>query len=459
MGDVVVTEPFGQSETVQVEIPVTLSVPATGPVSIDWRTVAGTAGSADFVASSGRLTLAAGSSAGEIVVTIRADRAAESPETFAIELTAASGATLADAAGSVTIRDGAKNGGVSVGDVTVLEPDAGTAQVAVPLTIAIVPTKAVGVTWELRSATGTTGSDVVAASGTTTIPKGALTAVVRIGILGDTTVEPDETVDFVVTSVKGAALADGLGSIGIRNGDLAPPPTPTPTPTPKPTPTPTPARPTPRAYADTRTGRLHLAATCRQRPGAGHGPLRRERHGRLRRPGADPPLHVGEQPHRCFSDRQPHRPVDRRRGVLDASLVEPAGSAVVTGFWANLPGYTGGNAPALRFFGEGRSCISGSVNRFAVDEVTYNDRIAAQPDRSLRAALQRTAPPLLGFLRFDVNDPTTPPPPGDPAAFSWAPPSWVVPTSGNYLYYESQPGDYIGQGQTRWSPRTSPPLA
>ena len=157
VGDVVVTEPFGQSETVQVEVPVTLSVPATGPVAIDWRTVAGTAGSADFVASSGRLTLAAGSSGGGIVVTIRADRAAESPETFAVELTAASGATLADAAGAVTIRDGGKNGGVSVGDVTVLEPDAGTAQVAVPLTIAIVPTKAVSVTWELRSATGNDG--------------------------------------------------------------------------------------------------------------------------------------------------------------------------------------------------------------------------------------------------------------------------------------------------------------
>ena len=55
----------------------------------------------------------------------------------------------------------------------------------------------------------------------------------------------------------------------------------------------------------------------------------------------------------------------------DASLVEPAGSVVAPGFWANLPGYTGANGPALRFFGEGRSCISGSVNRFAVDEVTY----------------------------------------------------------------------------------------
>ena len=288
----------------------------------------------------------------------------------------------------MTIRDGAKNGGVSVGDVTVLEPDAGTAQVAVPLTIAIVPTKAVSVTWELRSATGTTGSDVVAASGTTTIPKGALTAVVRVGILGDTTVESDETVDVVVTSVKGAALADGLGSIGIRNGDLAPPPTPTPTPTPirrrlrrrRPH--------RPRANADARARRLPLAATAGSVPAQGTVLYVESAAGDYVGQGqtyrytlANSLIGVSTTGSRIDLS------IDGEE-YWDASLVEPAGSAVVAGFWANLPGYTGGNAPALRFFGEGRSCISGSVNRFAVDEVTYENGLAAEPDGTLRAAMQ-----------------------------------------------------------------------
>jgi hypothetical protein len=103
----------------------------------------------------------------------------------------------------------------------------------------------------------------------------------------------------------------------------------------------------------------------------------------------------------------------------------------------------------LRFFGEGRSCISGSVNRFAVDEVTYEGGALRSLTARFEQRCNATAPPMLGFLRFDANDPTTPPPPGDPAAFTWSPPPGVVPTSGNYLYYESQPGDYIGQGQTR----------
>ncbi len=55
---------------------------------------------------------------------------------------------------------------------------------------------------------------------------------------------------------------------------------------------------------------------------------------------------------------------------------------------------------------------------------------------------------LRGFIRYERGDPTQPPPPGDAADFPWSPPAGAVPATGDYLYFESTPGDYIGQGRT-----------
>ena len=59
-----------------------------------------------------------------------------------------------------------------------------------------------------------------------------------------------------------------------------------------------------------------------------------------------------------------------------------------------------------------------------------------------------SGPPLRGYVRYDFLDPNQPPPPGDAAAFGWSPPPGAVPDTGDYLYFESSPGDYIGQGRT-----------
>ena len=66
LGDLVVTEPSGRSGTASVAWPIVLVDATHGPVVIGWRTVAGTAGTADFVADSGSLTITAGSQGGGI---------------------------------------------------------------------------------------------------------------------------------------------------------------------------------------------------------------------------------------------------------------------------------------------------------------------------------------------------------------------------------------------------------
>ena len=115
----------------------------------------------------------------KIAVDIRADRDAEPAETFSVQITSVSGATAADGVGLVTIRPTAT--GLSLGDVVVTEPDSGTARRSrVPATLGGPANKVVSFGWQLRSGSATVGSDAPAASGTGTIPKGAMGTLVRV---------------------------------------------------------------------------------------------------------------------------------------------------------------------------------------------------------------------------------------------------------------------------------------
>jgi chitinase len=83
----------------------TLSAPATGPVTVQFHTVAGDATSADFTASSGSATFAAGEQSKTISIPITADLISEANEHFTVVLTNASGATISRATGTATIVD------------------------------------------------------------------------------------------------------------------------------------------------------------------------------------------------------------------------------------------------------------------------------------------------------------------------------------------------------------------
>ncbi|MDJ0701475.1 MAG: hypothetical protein QNJ07_16630 [Woeseiaceae bacterium] len=55
---------------------------------------------------------------------------------------------------------------------------------------------------------------------------------------------------------------------------------------------------------------------------------------------------------------------------------------------------------------------------------------------------------LRGAVRWDVNDPTTPPGPvNPPPAGLWEPPPGVTPATGDFVYLQSDTGDYIGGGR------------
>jgi hypothetical protein len=98
--------PEGASGTTRIDVAVTLSTASGAVTKVHWQTTDSTAhAGTDYVAASGTLKLAAGKTAGTIVVKVLADRNVEPNETVLVDLDSPTGATLADAHSVVTIRN------------------------------------------------------------------------------------------------------------------------------------------------------------------------------------------------------------------------------------------------------------------------------------------------------------------------------------------------------------------
>ena len=111
---------------------------------------------------------------------------------------------------------------VSIGDATVTEGNAGSTTVSLTVVLSEAASTAVTVSWATADGTATAGSDYAAASGTVTIAAGSLSATITVTVLGDAFFEPDETFAVVLSSVTGAVLGDGTGTVFVQNDDAGP---------------------------------------------------------------------------------------------------------------------------------------------------------------------------------------------------------------------------------------------
>lgn len=104
VGDVRVHEGNGGTRT--AVFTVSLAKPSTATVSVAFATANGTAGKlADYVKKTGKLTFAPGVTGMTVKVIVNPDTAAESDETFVVNLSSPYGATVADGSGTATIVD------------------------------------------------------------------------------------------------------------------------------------------------------------------------------------------------------------------------------------------------------------------------------------------------------------------------------------------------------------------
>jgi chitinase len=206
---------------------VRLGAPAPRPTTLDW-TVAGTTATAgsDFAAGAGQVTVAQGETTATFVVTVLGDAIDEPDETAQVTLTRGGGSTPASATLTIT-DDDVLPVTASVASVRVVEGAAGSRTPAMfTVRLAAPATQPVTLGWSVSGGTATVGTDVAAGQGQVTVPEGQSTGSFTVTVLGDGTVEPDETA--VVTVTGGSAPATATLTI-VNDDKPAPPPVVVPT--------------------------------------------------------------------------------------------------------------------------------------------------------------------------------------------------------------------------------------
>ncbi len=216
----------GNSGTTTFTFTVSLSQPApTGGVKFDIATQDGTATTAnnDYVARSlTNQTIAAGQQTYSFNVTVNGDLNIEPNETFFVNVTNVSAASVADAQGQGTILND-DSPQLSINDVAANETNSGTTTFKFTVTSTL-PAPAPGITFDIATADGTATSasgDYVAKSLTSqTIPTGQTTYDFNVTVNGDTLVEPNETFFVNISNVSAnAGVTDSQGQGTIQNDD------------------------------------------------------------------------------------------------------------------------------------------------------------------------------------------------------------------------------------------------
>jgi hypothetical protein len=204
---------------------VTLSNPSDQTVTVEYTTTNGTAttGDGDYDAASGTVTFDPGDTAETVDVTVNGDEVPESDETFTVDLSGESGATLANDQGLGTITNDDPIPAVSVSDASVTEGDAGDTTLSFDVTLSQISAGTATVHYATADDTATiVDGDYDAASGTVTFDPGEDAKQVDVTVHGDVTYENDETFTLVLSDPSGATIDVDTATGTITNDDAPP---------------------------------------------------------------------------------------------------------------------------------------------------------------------------------------------------------------------------------------------
>ena len=237
IGDAMVTE--GNSGTVQTTLTLTLSEESDGFVGVDFATTDGTAtfADADYHSQSGRIVFAPGETSKTITVTVVGDTDDESNETFFVDLSDPTGATISDDRGIVTITDddtgttppppGGTTPSISIADVSISEGDENETKASVTVSLSSATTNYVSVAFATSDGTALfSDADYWSMSGRLVFAPGDTTETLTATVVGDTRDESNEVFYIDLSDPTGATIADARGAVTILDDDatVTPPP-------------------------------------------------------------------------------------------------------------------------------------------------------------------------------------------------------------------------------------------
>jgi Calx-beta domain/FG-GAP-like repeat/FG-GAP repeat len=207
----------GNTGAVNATFTLTLLHASTADVTVHYQTAdINAAAGSDYAASSGDVVIPAGQTSGTFTVAVSGDRLAEPTETFAVNLTAATNATIDDGRGIGTILDNEPR--IRIGDMTKKEGNGRkTTLFTFTVTLSAVYDQAVTMSYQTGNGTATSGdSDYIAKTGTLTFAPGETTKTITIEVKGDNRKEANETFYLDLFGNSGNSLitkSRGLGTI------------------------------------------------------------------------------------------------------------------------------------------------------------------------------------------------------------------------------------------------------
>jgi hypothetical protein len=206
---------------VSVAFTVTLSGPSEKTVTVDYATQAGTAtAGTDYFTTSASIEFQPGTVSRTIFVQIIPDNIFEPNETYFVNLSNPTNATIADGQGQGTINNDDPQPTIGINSAFLTEGAQGTSSnVQVQVTLSNPSSQTITVAYATANQTATAGSDYVAASGTVTFNPGETTKNIPIQINGDDVDEISETFVVSLTNPTNATIGTAQNTVTIGDDD------------------------------------------------------------------------------------------------------------------------------------------------------------------------------------------------------------------------------------------------
>jgi Calx-beta domain-containing protein/Big-like domain-containing protein/PKD domain-containing protein len=204
---------------------VTLSTASSQTVTVQYATAdnTATAADADYIPATGAVTFLPGQTSQTVTVTVNGDTTFEPNETFFVNLTLPTNATIGDGQGQGTILNDDAQPTIAINDVSANEGNAGPTPFLFTVTLSNASFQTVTVQYATADNTATAAdADYVPASGTVTFLPGQTSQSVTVTVNGDTKFETNETFFVNLTVPTNATINAGQGQGTIVNDDPRP---------------------------------------------------------------------------------------------------------------------------------------------------------------------------------------------------------------------------------------------
>ncbi|MDZ7953731.1 Calx-beta domain-containing protein [Nostoc sp. DedQUE09] len=212
--------------TTNANFTITLSNPSYQQVTVNYNTSDGTAqvSDSDYNSDSGTIIFAPGETSKTLSIGVIGDNQSEANETFSVNLSGETNATIADSLGIATIIDDDNLTTVSISDVSIAEGNTGTTTNAnFIVTLSAASLQQVTVNYNMSDGTAkVSDSDYNPASGTIVFNPGETTKTLAIGVIGDNKAETNETFSVNLFGATNTTITDSLGVATIINDDQPP---------------------------------------------------------------------------------------------------------------------------------------------------------------------------------------------------------------------------------------------